>query len=267
MSFKLGEFNLKEDSTHDTNGWITSSIFFLHPEYDDVDIINDLCLVYVSSPIEFNQYVNEACLPEVSAVPQSLPQPGTECFIAGWGVEDYDSESHPSILKEAAVPIIDIGTCGRWFVAQAGSTAVANGGRRRRTVDLDDIVNDLEVVSDESLLTGYDDPISKDILYTNLPGDRLMCAGYVYGHVDACQGDSGGPLICVVNDRPVLYGVVSWGVECGRARSPGVYVRVEYYLDWIAAQTNITIDYAERNAAVQIASLGTLFTVVLSSLL
>lgn len=30
-----------------------------------------------------------------------------------------------------------------------------------------------------------------------------------------------------------LYGIISWGSQCGYANKPGVYVKVEHYLDWI----------------------------------
>ena len=49
---------------------------------------------------------------------------------------------------------------------------------------------------------------------------------------DACQGDSGGPLIRA-GGEPVLVGIVSWGIDCGK--NAGVYVRIDrdHYLDWI----------------------------------
>jgi len=61
----------------------------------------------------------------------------------------------------------------------------------------------------------------------------MFCAGWLEGGKDACTGDSGGPLICAENDRPVLRGITSWGLGCAEANAPGVYTRVEKYLDWI----------------------------------
>ncbi|KAI4498839.1 hypothetical protein M0802_006014 [Mischocyttarus mexicanus] len=63
-----------------------------------------------------------------------------------------------------------------------------------------------------------------------------MCAGAYEGGRDACQGDSGGPLVHQLgNGRWVNIGIVSWGIRCGEPRNPGIYTRVNFYLDWIFA--------------------------------
>ena len=34
-------------------------------------------------------------------------------------------------------------------------------------------------------------------------------------------------------ERWKLFGITSWGNQCGAVGSPGVYIRVANYLDWI----------------------------------
>ncbi|CAN8019338.1 unnamed protein product, partial [Ixodes persulcatus] len=63
----------------------------------------------------------------------------------------------------------------------------------------------------------------------------MFCAGHVDGGMDACHGDSGGPLVCrSITGNFAVFGIISWGEECGLPNRPGVYVKVQDYLDWIA---------------------------------
>ena len=65
-----------------------------------------------------------------------------------------------------------------------------------------------------------------------------ICAGE--GGVDSCQGDSGGPLMLRnYQTGHVQVGVVSWGFGCARRESPGIYMRVSAYADWISDVTGI----------------------------
>ena len=61
----------------------------------------------------------------------------------------------------------------------------------------------------------------------------MLCAGFYEGGHDSCQGDSGGPLVCKQDDNWWLSGTVSFGIDCAKAQSPGVYVRVNNFIEWI----------------------------------
>lgn len=49
--------------------------------------------------------------------------------------------------------------------------------------------------------------------------------------VDTCKGDSGGPLYGTGATAGVVYAVTSWGVSCGVPEYPGVYARLQPFVD------------------------------------
>ncbi|NXK95398.1 CFAI factor, partial [Formicarius rufipectus] len=74
---------------------------------------------------------------------------------------------------------------------------------------------------------------------------KMACAGkhqFSYynlctydGSTDSCKGDSGGPLVCFdAENVAYVWGIVSWGENCGEAGHPGVYTNVASYYDWIS---------------------------------
>lgn len=75
---------------------------------------------------------------------------------------------------------------------------------------------------------------------------NMFCAGYMQGGKDTCQGDSGGPLITLKGTTPYLGGIVSFGGSdtqpCGAPAYPGVYTRVNNYIDWIESYTGPLYD-------------------------
>jgi secreted trypsin-like serine protease len=78
--------------------------------------------------------------------------------------------------------------------------------------------------------------------YTNQISEKMVCGGHLEGGKDSCQGDSGGPLMCQLNGPGspwIIYGITSWGVGCARAYTPGVYVKVSVFIDWIEEQTGV----------------------------
>ncbi|XP_053948990.1 phenoloxidase-activating factor 2 [Anastrepha ludens] len=65
-----------------------------------------------------------------------------------------------------------------------------------------------------------------------LNNSSFICAGGEAGK-DACTGDGGSPLVCSNNGLWYVVGLVAWGIGCGQANVPGVYVNVATYLPWI----------------------------------
>ncbi|XP_044767158.1 phenoloxidase-activating factor 2-like [Coccinella septempunctata] len=66
----------------------------------------------------------------------------------------------------------------------------------------------------------------------------FICAGGEENK-DTCKGDGGSPLVCPipnVEDRYEQVGIVSWGLKCGLRNTPGVYVNVATFSDWIDRQ-------------------------------
>lgn len=120
---------------------------------------------------------------------------GTKMVVAGWGA--YESRGRTSdILRKAEVTVID-----------------------RLRCDTNSFISD----------------ITNSPQYPVGITDSIICADETES--GACTGDSGGPLMmntqtaCEVRE---VVGLVSRGVpECQRTNVPGIYTRVEYYLDWI----------------------------------
>uniref|UniRef100_F7C2Y2 Transmembrane protease serine 4-like n=1 Tax=Monodelphis domestica TaxID=13616 RepID=F7C2Y2_MONDO len=68
--------------------------------------------------------------------------------------------------------------------------------------------------------------------YFGAVSGSMLCAGSPDGFLDTCQGDSGGPLM-YYKEKWQIVGIVSWGIGCGKPNFPGVYTRVNFFLNWI----------------------------------
>lgn len=67
-----------------------------------------------------------------------------------------------------------------------------------------------------------------------IASDQIGAGWFGRRNSDSCYGDSGGPLVVPDGEgRFLLTGVVSWGVECGSSRYPGMYTNPAVYHDWI----------------------------------
>lgn len=67
-------------------------------------------------------------------------------------------------------------------------------------------------------------------------GNHVICAG-MYADEGTWKGDSGGPLMLSTHHNGkfpfYLIGIVSCSFACARQYVPGIYTKVQYYIDWI----------------------------------
>lgn len=67
--------------------------------------------------------------------------------------------------------------------------------------------------------------------------ESFICAGGEENK-DTCKGDGGSPLVCPIphSERYHQAGIVAWGIGCGEDNTPGVYVNVALFRNWIDEQ-------------------------------
>ncbi|XP_028616770.1 serine protease 33-like [Grammomys surdaster] len=84
-----------------------------HPSYSaDEHSSGDIALVQLDSPISFNDYMLPVCLPK----PGDPLDPGTMCWVTGWGHIDINKQLPPPFtLQELQVPLIDVQTCNTYY--------------------------------------------------------------------------------------------------------------------------------------------------------
>ncbi|XP_015793303.1 chymotrypsinogen B-like [Tetranychus urticae] len=76
------------------------------------------------------------------------------------------------------------------------------------------------------------DKFFKQVMYKNIT-DSFFCAGYPKRQKDACFPDRGDPFMVKVRKHWVIAGLSVMNVNCKRHHALDIYVRVEFYLDWI----------------------------------
>ncbi|XP_064469829.1 trypsin-1-like [Ornithodoros turicata] len=121
----------------------------------------------------------------------------------------------------------------------AGDVVISGWGTTREGGQASDILKTVSVpsVGDSTCYYRYFSFWSL-VVGGNIHYPSMFCAGERRGGKDSCQGDSGGPAIQNVDGVAYQVGVVSWGHGCARARRPGVYSEVTYFLDWIRNTTS-----------------------------
>ncbi|XP_043208971.1 venom protease-like [Amphibalanus amphitrite] len=185
---------------------------FPHPEFrnvrgrGNVGLFSDVALLKLDKDVSFSGVTKPLCLPETTRTDSEYERL-RRSYIAGWGLTSFQGSSSPRMLW-ASVNITEHQTCQEAY-------------RRTRAA----------TVMDEHICANGND--------LTQPGcDPGVNDQSCLGGVDACGGDSGGPLMLRLprgnRQRWEAIGIISFGNGCGSPTQPGIYARVDHFLDWIA---------------------------------
>ncbi|KOX69810.1 Trypsin-1, partial [Melipona quadrifasciata] len=205
-----------------------------HTNFRFSNMHHDIGLFRLRKPFYISSYVRYVTLP--LAYDANIFQRYTDpCTVVGWGrhipesdVRDFsrDKETRKSGLFRCNADATKISDWLIWAFGHTRDFSVSahkmNFGVHKFSVEKGvgtylRSVNLSLIQSEKCPVPGVDDKVH-------------LCAGMLEeGGRDACQGDSGGPLLC--NNTQI--GIISWGKGCARPNSPGVYARLDLYLNWL----------------------------------
>uniref|UniRef100_A0A3P8VNB4 Peptidase S1 domain-containing protein n=1 Tax=Cynoglossus semilaevis TaxID=244447 RepID=A0A3P8VNB4_CYNSE len=99
-----------------------------HPDYDKNSKDNDICLLKLSSTVDFTNYIRPVCL----AAPGSSFTGGTSCWVTGWGnIRSGVPLTFPGRLQEVNIPIVSTSQCSDTYTLTANMicAGVPEGGK------------------------------------------------------------------------------------------------------------------------------------------
>ena len=140
-------------------------------------IKNDIGIIHVDKPIEFNEKVKPACLPKNEITF------GTTCYVSGWGSTKHMINGSESIVTEMPEELM---------------TASLNIFNKSECYQ--EMLKQNESLTSDVFESYYKELFPEGICASNQPKS-------------ACPGDSGGPFICEENGKAVISGIVSGGID------------------------------------------------------
>uniref|UniRef100_W8AMR4 Serine proteinase stubble n=1 Tax=Ceratitis capitata TaxID=7213 RepID=W8AMR4_CERCA len=105
----MGEFDISGDL--ESKRAVTKNVkrVIVHRQYDPATFENDLALLELESPVQFDTHIVPICMPNDQA-----DFTGRMATVTGWGRLKYGG-GVPSVLQEVQVPIIENSVCQEMF--------------------------------------------------------------------------------------------------------------------------------------------------------
>jgi V8-like Glu-specific endopeptidase len=96
----------KYNDESDTRQMRAVERIFSHPLWNAQSLENDITILRLAEPVQFNRYVQPACLPGPD------PKPDTDVVLIGWGKIEYSGNAYHE-LKQTKVKVI--GECNKYW--------------------------------------------------------------------------------------------------------------------------------------------------------
>ncbi|XP_029463804.1 LOW QUALITY PROTEIN: serine protease 53 [Rhinatrema bivittatum] len=78
----------------------------------------------------------------------------------------------------------------------------------------------------------------------------IVCGNNMDGIRGPCWGDSGGPMVCNEDGIWFQVGLISFSLDCHLPNSPVLLTELTSFADWIQAQVNTEVSFAQQTAEV-----------------
>ncbi|CAL4096346.1 unnamed protein product, partial [Meganyctiphanes norvegica] len=115
MQVVVGDYNLNLQEGDEQI--IEVSQIIPHPEYSIYNMENDIAILKLSTPLEFNKYVQAIDLPPYTGFHAS-----GECTMSGWGSSHSSDDNLTDILQKILLPIITVSECNALLYGDLGLT-------------------------------------------------------------------------------------------------------------------------------------------------
>jgi plasma kallikrein len=78
----------------------------INPYFNENNLQNDFALIVLTQPVHLEAHINTICLP-----PKHANFNDDKCIVAGWGKDNFNSQSYRANLKRVEVPVVSSIEC------------------------------------------------------------------------------------------------------------------------------------------------------------
>ncbi|XP_040189612.1 chymotrypsinogen A-like [Rana temporaria] len=117
----LGEFDRSVNTEATLN--IAVARVFRHPNYNSNTIANDITLIKLATPATYTNRISPVCL----AASADVFNGGERCVTTGWGYISASTQTTPSKLQQASLPLLTTANCQSYWGSKIQSTMICAG--------------------------------------------------------------------------------------------------------------------------------------------